>query len=59
MGIAGLPEMARGPAFATVGGMLIYPQICGQEFADPAPAVKLTGTDGYFARVGNWLRTSF
>ncbi len=38
MGIAGLPEMARGPAFATVGGMLIYPQICGQEFADPVPA---------------------
>ncbi|MEP7240079.1 MAG: cell division protein FtsA [Devosia sp.] len=59
MGIAGLPEMARGAGFATVAGMLIYPQVCGQEFAEPAPVVKLTGTDGYFARVGSWLRTAF
>ncbi|HWA19017.1 MAG TPA: cell division protein FtsA [Devosia sp.] len=59
MGISGLPDMAKGPAFATVAGMLIYPQICAQEFAEPRQAVKLTGTDGYFARVGNWLRTSF
>ena len=59
MGIAGLPEMARGPAFATIAGVLIYPQVCGQEFVEPRPAAKLTGTDGYFARMGNWLRTSF
>jgi len=58
MGIAGLPEMAKGAAFATVAGMLIYPQICGQEYSEPG-ARRLTGTDGYFARVGNWLRTSF
>jgi len=59
MGIAGLPEMARGAGFATIAGMLIYPQVCGQEFSEPRPMMKLTGTDGYFARVGNWLRTSF
>ena len=59
MGIAGLPEMARGAAFATICGMLIYPQVCGQEFAEPRPAAKLTGTDGYFARFGHWLRASF
>lgn len=59
MGIAGLPEMAKGPAFATVAGMLIYPQVCGQEYAEPRRLAKLTGTDGYFARVGNWLRSSF
>jgi len=59
MGISGLPEMARGAAFATVAGMLIYPQICAQEFAEPRPTARLTGTDGYFARVGSWLRTSF
>jgi cell division protein FtsA len=58
MGIAGLPEMAKGPAFAAVAGMLIYPQVCGQEYVEPRTR-KLTGTDGYFARVGNWLRTSF
>jgi cell division protein FtsA len=59
MGIAGLPEMARGAAFATIAGMLIYPQVCAQEFVEPRATAKLTGTDGYFARVGNWLRASF
>jgi cell division protein FtsA len=59
MGIAGLPEMAKGAAFATVGGMLIYPQVCGQEYAEPRAGRKLTGTDGYFARVGGWLKSSF
>ncbi len=59
MGISGLPEMAKGPAFATVAGMLIYPQVCGNEFAEPRGIAKLTGTDGYFARVGSWLKSSF
>jgi cell division protein FtsA len=59
MGIAGLPEMARGAAFATIAGMLIYPQVCAQEFVEPRQAAKLTGTDGYFARMGSWLRASF
>ena len=59
MGISGLPEMAKGPGFATVAGMLIYPQVCAQEFVEPHRSARLTGTDGYFARVGNWLRTSF
>jgi len=59
MGIAGLPEMAKGPGFATVGGMMIYPQICAHEYVEPRAAHRLTGSDGYFSRVGNWLRTSF
>jgi cell division protein FtsA len=59
MGISGLPEMARSAAFATVSGMLIYPQVVAQEFAEPRQAAKLTGTDGYLARVGTWLRSSF
>lgn len=59
MGISGLPDMAKGPAFATVAGMLIYPQVCGNEFAEPRGIAKLTGTDGYLARVGSWLRSSF
>jgi cell division protein FtsA len=59
LGIAGLPEMARGPGFAAIAGMLIYPQVCAQEFSEPRAVAKLTGTDGYFARFGNWLRTSF
>jgi cell division protein FtsA len=59
LGISGLPDMAKGPAFATVAGMLIYPQVCGQEYSEPRRMAKLTGTDGYFARVGTWLKTSF
>jgi cell division protein FtsA len=59
MGIAGLPEMARGAGFATISGMMIYPQVCAQEFSEPRPMAKLTGTDGYFARFGSWLATSF
>jgi cell division protein FtsA len=59
MGISGLPEMAKGAGFATVAGMMIYPQICGQEYVEPRQSHRLTGTDGYFARMGNWLRTSF
>ncbi|WP_395819925.1 cell division protein FtsA [Devosia sp.] len=58
MGISGLPEMAKGPAFAAVAGMLIYPQVCSQEFSEPRSA-RLTGTDGYFARVGSWLKSAF
>jgi cell division protein FtsA len=59
MGIAGLPEMAKGAAFATVAGLMIYPQVCAQEYMEPKVQHKLTGTDGYIARVGHWLRTSF
>lgn len=57
MGISGLPEMAKGSAFSTVAGMMIYPQVCAHEFIEPRQTHKLTGTDGYIARVGNWLRS--
>lgn len=59
MGIAGLPELAKGAAFAAVTGMLVYPQVCANEYTEPRPVRKLIGTDGYLARVGNWLRSSF
>jgi len=58
MGIAGLPELAKGAAFASVAGMLIYPQVCSQEYSE-AKTNRLTGTDGYFARVGTWLKSAF
>ena len=51
--------MAKGAGFATVAGMIVYPQICSHEYVEPRGSRKLTGTDGYIARVGNWLRTSF
>ena len=59
MGVAGLPEIAKGAAFATVAGMLVYPQVCAREYVEPKGTRRLTGSDGYLARVGNWLRSSF
>ncbi len=59
LGVSGLPETARGPTFSTVAGMLVYPQVCHQEFSEPRRSMKLTGTNGYLSRVGNWLRSSF
>jgi cell division protein FtsA len=60
LGIAGLPEAARGPAFAVAAGLLVYPQSAHLEHFEPRRTRRLmTGTDGYIARVGRWLRESF
>jgi cell division protein FtsA len=59
MGISGLPEMAKGAAFAAVAGMLIYPQVCALEYVEPRGTRGLIGSDGYLTKVGNWLRSSF
>ena len=59
LGISGLPEMAKGAAFAAVCGMLIYPQVCAQEYTEPRPTRAIIGRDGYISKVGNWLRSSF
>lgn len=57
MGVSAMPELAKGPAFSAVTGMLVYPQVCHHEFVEPQRVQKLTGTDGYFARVGGWLKS--
>lgn len=61
LGIQGLPESAKSPSFSASVGLLVYPQAAKIEYfrprrrgADPAD-----GTNGYFARVGQWLRESF
>ncbi|CAN5209672.1 cell division protein FtsA [soil metagenome] len=61
LGIAGMPETARGPAFTAAVGLLVYPQVAEMEQMDEgrAPALAMTGTGGYFARVGQWIRESF
>ncbi|HEX9322115.1 MAG TPA: cell division protein FtsA [Xanthobacteraceae bacterium] len=60
LGIAGLPEAAKGPAFAVAAGLLIYPQMAHlEQFESRRTRQLMTGTDGYFARVGRWLRESF
>ncbi len=62
MGIGGLPESAKGPAFSTAVGLLIYPQIAEIENYTCTPKVGgflKTGTGGPFERIGNWIRESF
>ncbi len=60
LGVAGLPEAAKGPAFAVAAGLLVYPQAAHLEHFEPRRTRHLmTGTGGYIARVGRWLRESF
>ncbi|MGL4240365.1 MAG: cell division protein FtsA [Beijerinckiaceae bacterium] len=58
--IKGMPESAKSPAFAATAGLLIYPQVAGLEFLGAGRGgLQATGSDGYFARMGRWLRESF
>ncbi|HET8919785.1 MAG TPA: cell division protein FtsA [Xanthobacteraceae bacterium] len=60
LGIAGAPDAAKGPAFAVAAGLLVYPQAAHLEhFESRRKRQLMTGTGGYFARVGRWLRESF
>jgi len=59
LGIAGLPEAAKGPAFAVAAGLLIYPQVAHLEHFEPRRTRHLMTGTGYISRVGRWLRESF
>jgi cell division ATPase FtsA len=60
LGISGLPEEAKGPAFAVATGLLVYPQLAHLEAGELRSTRRaMTGTGGYFAKVGRWLRESF
>ena len=60
LGIAGAPDVAKGAAFAVAAGLLVYPQAAHLEhFESRRRRQLMTGSGGYFARVGLWLRESF
>lgn len=61
LGIAGLPEAAKGAAFSATVGLLIYPQVAGIEerSVKAASSGLMTGTGGRIQRVSQWLRESF
>jgi len=60
LGVSGLPEEAKGPAFATATGLLVYPQVAHLEhFEQRKMRTSSGGAGGYIARVGRWLRESF
>lgn len=60
LGIAGLPQAAKGPAYAAAVGLLIYPQVAQIEQFDQRRSRRLmTGTGGRIAKIGQWLRDSW
>ncbi len=62
MGVAGLPEAAKGPAFSAAVGLMIYPQVAGIESQGAGRASRMRAggaTGGRLQRVGQWLRDSF
>ena len=60
LGVAGLPDAAKGPAFAASVGLLIYPQVSQiEQFQPKHRRSGWGGSTGYLARVGQWIRDSF
>jgi cell division protein FtsA len=61
LGVKGLPEAAKGPAFAAAIGLLIYPQVAHLEHTDFDASMPMldTGTNTYLTRIGRWLKESF
>lgn len=61
MGISGLPAAAKGPAFSTAVGLMIYPQVADLEtHASQSGLIGSLGNgNGRLARVGQWLKESF
>ncbi|NMG41501.1 cell division protein FtsA [Chelativorans sp. ZYF759] len=62
LGVSGLPEAMKGPAFSTTVGLLIYPQVAGYESRVSAGGFfgwRGVASGGRLQRVGRWLKDSF
>jgi cell division protein FtsA len=61
LGVHGLPESAKNPAFAASIGLLIYPQVSGLEHFEPrrGPGFNIAGGEGYVGNVVRWLKSNF
>ncbi|WP_407176526.1 cell division protein FtsA [Bradyrhizobium sp. STM 3562] len=60
LGFGRLPSEAKNASFAVPTGLLVYPQYAHLEHVEPRHTRQLrTGTDGYFGKVGRWLREGF
>jgi len=60
LGFGRLPTEAKGASFAVPTGLLLYPQFAHLEHVEPRHTRQvMTGTDGYFGKVGRWLREGF
>jgi cell division protein FtsA len=58
LGIKGLPDAAKGPAFSAAVGLLVYPQVAHIEHCEPRGTGRYAGpaSTGYLSRVGRWIR---
>jgi cell division protein FtsA len=60
LGISGLPESAKGPAFSAAVGLAVYPQVAQIEQLQPRRMkVLATGTGGPLRSIRDWFRDSF
>jgi len=60
LGFGRLPNEAKSASFAVPTGLLVYPQYAHLEHVEPRHTRQArTGTDGYFGKVGRWLREGF
>lgn len=60
LGFGRLPNEAKSASFAVPAGLLVYPQFAHLEHVEPRHTRQLmTGTNGYFGKVGRWLREGF
>ena len=61
LGIHGLPESAKSPAFAAAIGLLVYPQVSGLEHFEPRRGAggRFASGDGYVGNVVQWLKSNF
>ncbi|MFN7101953.1 MAG: cell division protein FtsA [Pseudorhizobium sp.] len=61
MGVSGLPVAAKGPAFSTAVGLMIYPQVADMEtHASQGGLIAALGNgNGRLSRMGQWLKESF
>ena len=60
LGFGKVPSEAKSASFAVPAGLLVYPQFAQLEYIEPRHTRHLmTGTNGYFGKVGRWLREGF
>ncbi len=61
LGIKGLPEAAKGPAFSAAVGLLVYPQVSHVEHFEPRSQSGRTGlvSNSYLSKFGRWFTESF
>ncbi|WP_119308149.1 cell division protein FtsA [Cohaesibacter haloalkalitolerans] len=60
LGVAGLPDIGKGPAFATAVGLMIYPQVAQIEQFEKVPIKQaLNGSSGRGGIFRRWFTESF